>query len=150
MKLPWGQGLWPAFWMLGRNIDAVGWPNCGEIDIMEFRGQETSTIHGSLHGPGYSGGNPVTGSYDLPNGRFDAGFHLFAVEWGDDYIEFFVDDKRYQTVKKDDVPGNWVFNQPFFIILNVAVGGNYVGPPNASTVFPQTMLVDYVRVYEEK
>lgn len=150
MKLPWGQGLWPAFWMLGSNIDAVGWPNCGEIDIMEYRGQKTSRVHGSLHGPGYSGGQPVTDSYDLPNGRFDTAFHLFAVEWGEDYIEFFVDDKRYQTVEKGDVPGDWVFDHPFFILLNVAVGGNYVGPPNANTVFPQTMLVDYVRVYNEK
>ncbi|MCU0644802.1 MAG: glycoside hydrolase family 16 protein [bacterium] len=149
MKLPWGQGLWPAFWMLGSNIDAVGWPNCGEIDIMEYRGQKTSRIHGSLHGPGYSGGQPVTDSYDLPNGRFDTEFHLFAVEWRENYIEFFVDDIRYQTVEKKDVPGEWVFDQPFFIIINLAVGGNYVGPPNESTVFPQTMLVDYIRVYEE-
>ncbi len=150
MKLPWGQGLWPAFWMLGNDIDAVSWPTCGEIDIMEFRGQETSRVHGSLHGPGYSGGNPVTDHYDLSNARFDLAFHLFAVEWGSDYIEFYVDDSRYQTVKKEDVPGDWVYDHPFFMILNVAVGGNYVGSPNATTVFPQTMLVDYVRVYEEK
>lgn len=149
MKLPWGQGLWPAFWMLGNNIDAVGWPDCGEIDIMEYRGQETSKIHGSLHGPGYFGGNPVTAEYNLSNGRFDTEFHLFAVEWGSDFIDFFVDDTRYQSVKPSDLPGEWVFNKPFYIILNVAVGGNYVGSPDASTVFPQTMLVDYVRVYEE-
>jgi len=150
IKLPWGQGLWPAFWMLGNNIDVVSWPACGEIDIMEYRGQETSTVHGSLHGPGYSGGNPVTASYDLANGRFDTDFHLFAVEWGNDYIDFYVDETLYQTVKPGDVPGDWVYDHPFFIILNLAVGGNYVGPPNATTVFPQTMLVDYVRVYEEK
>jgi len=150
MKLPWGQGMWPAFWMLGNDIDVNVWPECGEIDIMEYRGQETSKIHGSLHGPGYSGGNPVTDEYSLPNGRFDLDFHIFAVEWGTDYIDFYVDDSRYQSVKKEDVPGSWVYDHPFFLILNIAVGGNYVGPPNASTVFPQTMLVDYVRVYKEK
>lgn len=150
LKLPWGQGLWPAFWMLGNDIDDVGWPTCGEIDIMEYRGQETSRVHGSLHGPGYSGGNPVTDHYDLANARFDLDFHVFAVEWGTDYIDFYVDDTRYQSVKRGDVPGEWVYDHPFFIILNVAVGGNYVGLPDASTVFPQTMLVDYVRVYEER
>jgi beta-glucanase (GH16 family) len=150
IKLPWGQGLWPAFWMLGNNIDEVSWPTCGEIDIMEFRGQETSRIHGSVHGPGYSGGQPVTAHYDLPNGRFDLDFHLFAVEWDEDGIKFFVDETHYQTITPTDVSGEWVFDHPFYIILNLAVGGNYVGSPNASTVFPQTMLVDYVRVYEEK
>ncbi|GAB4341894.1 MAG: glycoside hydrolase family 16 protein [Calditrichia bacterium] len=150
MKLPWGQGIWPAFWMLGSNIDEVGWPNCGEIDIMEYRGQKTSRVHGSLHGPGYSGAAPVTGSFDLPNGRFDLAFHVFAVEWGKEYVEFYVDDHRYLKVDREDVPGPWVYNHPFFIILNLAVGGNYVGPPDATTVFPQTLLVDYVRVYKEK
>lgn len=150
MKLPYGQGMWPAFWMLGDNIDDVGWPECGEIDIMEYRGQETSRVHGSLHGPGYSGGEPVTGYYDLPNNRFDLDFHLFAVEWGKDFIEFYVDDYRYQRIDLEDVPGQWVYDHPFFILLNLAVGGNYVGPPNEQTVFPQTMLIDYVRVYEQK
>lgn len=149
IKLPWGQGLWPAFWLLGANIDDVGWPDCGEIDIMEFRGQETSRIHGSLHGPGYSGGNPVTAHYDLANGRFDTDFHLFAVEWNSEDIMFYVDDHRYQTIQRKNVPGNWVFDHSFYIILNVAVGGYFAGPPDQSTVFPQTMLVDYVRVYEE-
>ncbi len=148
MQLPWGQGMWPAFWLLGANIDDVGWPDCGEIDIMEYRGQEPSKIHGSLHGPGYSGGNPVTRSYDLPNARFDTGFHVFAVEWSAETIRWFVNDTIYQTVRPAEVPGEWVYDHPFFIIVNLAVGGNYVGPPNASTVFPQTMLVDYVRVYK--
>ena len=149
MQLPWGQGLWPAFWLLGANIDEVGWPDCGEIDIMEYRGQEPSRVHGSLHGPGYSGGQPVTESYDIPNDRFDTGFHVFAVEWGPEEIRWYVDDTLYQTVRSDEVPGNWVYDHSFYIILNLAVGGNYVGPPDGSTVFPQTLLVDYVRVYEE-
>jgi len=150
IKLPWGQGIWPAFWLLGTNYTEVGWPACGEIDIMEYRGQETSTVHGTVHGPGYSAGNGVTQRYDLPDDRFDFDFHLFAVEWGTDYIDFFVDDKLYNTITPADISGEWVFDHPFYIILNVAVGGGYVGWPNESTVFPQTMLVDYVRVYEEK
>lgn len=150
IKLPWGQGIWPAFWLLGGNFSEVSWPACGEIDIMEYRGQEPSTVHGTVHGPGYSGANGVTKRYDLPNSRFDTDFHLFAVEWGTDYIDFFVDDQLYNTITPDDVSGAWVFDHPFFIILNIAVGGGYVGSPNESTVFPQTMLVDFVRVYEEK
>jgi len=150
MQLPWGSGIWPAFWLLGANVNEVGWPQCGEIDIMEYRGQEPSRIHGSLHGPGYSGAEPVTSRYDLYNDRFDTGFHLFAVEWSENLIKWYVDGTLYQTVRADDVPGTWVYDHPFYIILNLAVGGNYVGPPNGNTVFPQTLLVDYVRVYEKK
>ncbi len=148
LKTPYGPGLWPAFWMLGDNIDAVGWPRCGEIDIMELRGQEPHIIHGSIHGPGYSGGNPVSGSYSLRNGRFDTDYHVYAIEWDEDKIDFFVDDYLYQRIRNTDVPGEWVYDQPFFIILNVAVGGNYVGFPTAQTPFPQRMIVDYVRVYD--
>jgi beta-glucanase (GH16 family) len=149
LKTPYGPGMWPAFWMLGANIDEVGWPQCGEIDIMELRGQEPHIIHGSLHGPGYSGGNPITKEYSLRNARFDTEFHIFAIEWDRDKIDFFVDDFLYQRIVRSDVPGEWVFDQPFFIILNVAVGGNYVGFPTAGTPFPQKMTVDYVRVYRE-
>lgn len=148
MQLPWGTGIWPAFWLLGANFDQVGWPLCGEIDVMEYRGQEPFRVHGSLHGPGYSGAEPVTSRYDLYNDRFDTGFHLFAVEWSENLIKWYVDEILYQTVTSADVPGQWVYNQPFYIILNLAVGGNYVGPPNENTVFPQTLLIDYVRVYE--
>lgn len=148
MQLPWGQGIWPAFWMLGANIDDIGWPACGEIDIMEYRGQEPTKIAGSLHGPGYSGAQPVTQNFQIANDRFDTGFHVFAVEWSADEIRWYVNETLYQTVRPADVPGEWVYNHSFYIILNLAVGGNYVGPPNSSTVFPQTMLVDYVRVYE--
>ena len=147
MQLPWGQGLWPAFWLLGSDIDEVSWPQCGEIDIMEYRGQAPSTLIGTVHGPGYSGGLAVSKEYNLSAGRFDTGFHIFGIEWGPDYINFYVDDVLYNQITPEDVEGEWVFDHPFFIILNVAVGGNFVGPPSASTVFPQTMLVDYVRLY---
>lgn len=150
IRLPAGRGIWPAFWLLGANFQDVGWPACGEIDIMEFRGQELSTTHGSLHGPGYSGGNALTSRYNLPGGAtFDQGFHVFAVEWNDDQITWLVDDTRFLSIRTVDLPssGQWVFRHPFFIILNVAVGGNFVGAPDATTTFPQTMLVDWVRVY---
>lgn len=149
LKTPYGPGMWPAFWMLGENIGTVGWPQCGEIDIMELRGQEPHIIHGTIHGPGYSGGNPVSKSYALKNGRFDSNFHLYAIEWDEDKIDFFVDDYLYQRIERKDVPGEWVYDQPFFILLNVAVGGNYVGFPTAQTPFPQKMIIDFVRVYQE-
>jgi beta-glucanase (GH16 family) len=148
MQLPWGQGIWPAFWMLGADIDTNAWPNCGEIDIMELRGQNPTVLIGSVHGPGYSGGQAISKSYTLKNDRFDTSFHIFGVEWGPDYINFYVDDVLYNQIKPSDLPGTWVFNKPFFIIMNIAVGGNFVGSPNDQTVFPQTMLVDYVRVYK--
>ncbi len=149
LKTPFGPGLWPAFWLLGANIDEVSWPQCGEIDIMELRGQEPSIIHGSLHGPGNFGGDALTASYSLTNDRFDSDFHIFAVEWGEDYINYLVDDEVYYTITPDDLNGEWVFDHDFFIILNVAVGGNYVGFPSPQTPFPQTMTVDYVRVYKD-
>ncbi|MGH1385286.1 glycoside hydrolase family 16 protein [Kordia sp.] len=148
IKLPWGQGIWPAFWLLGNNIDTVGWPQCGEIDIMEYRGQEPTIVHGSLHGPGYSGGNPITKSYELSNDRFDTDFHVFGIEWGEGYVNFYVDDVLYNQITPADVTGEWVYDHDFFIIMNLAVGGSFAGAPNANTVFPQTMLVDYVRVYQ--
>ena len=149
IKLPVGQGIWPAFWLLGIDIETVGWPQCGEIDIMEYRGQLPATSYGTLHGPGYSGSQGITQRFDLTNGRFDTAFHTFAVEWRQNSIRWYVDSIRYHTVNRGEQNGEWVFNRPFYIILNVAVGGNFVGPPNASTVFPQTMLVDWVRVYGE-
>jgi beta-glucanase (GH16 family) len=148
MKLPWGQGLWPAFWMLGSNIDEVSWPNCGEIDIMENRGQEPTLVSGALHGPGYSGGNFIGKNYDLVSERVDTSFHIYGIEWGEGYVNFYVDDVLYNQITPADVTGDWIFDQPFYIIMNVAVGGGFVGSPNADTVFPQTMLVDYVRIYQ--
>ena len=149
IKLPWGPGIWPAFWMLGADVLSNPWPQCGEIDIMEYRGQQPSIVHGSLHGPGYSGGSPITKSFAFTNDRFDVDFHVFAVEWGTDYINYFVDDVLYQQITPDDVPGEWVYNHPFFMVLNLAVGGNYVGFPTDDTKFPQTLLIDWVRVSKE-
>lgn len=149
LKTPYGPGLWPAFWMLGANINTVSWPQCGEIDIMELRGQEPSTVHGSIHGPGYSGGAAITKSYSLSNARFDTQYYIYAVEWDEDKIDFFVNDFLYQRIERSNVPGEWVYNQPFFMILNVAVGGNFVGFPTPQTPFPQRMIIDYVRVYRE-
>jgi len=150
IKLPIGQGVWPAFWLLGGNFGDVGWPGCGEIDILEYRGQEPKILHASLHGPGYSGGSAVTGKTTLAGADgFEADFHVFAVQWDKNRITWVVDDVDYRTVTPSDLPsgGQWVFDHPFFIILNVAIGGHFVGPPDANTTFPQTMLVDYVRVY---
>lgn len=149
IKLPWGPGIWPAFWLLGADIDENPWPQCGEIDIMEYRGQQPSLVHGTVHGPGYSAGSSVTKSFGLEKSRFDIDYHVFAVEWGTDFIHFYVDEILYQEITPKDVSGEWVYDHPFFIILNVAVGGGYVGFPTSETPFPQTMLVDWVRVYRE-
>lgn len=149
LKTPYGPGLWPAFWLLGSNIESVSWPQSGEIDVMELRGQQPNIVAGAIHGPGYSAGNAISKSFSLQNGRFDSEFHLFAVEWFPDRIDFFVDDFLYQRIRKSDVEGEWVFDHPFFILLNVAVGGTYVGFPIEPTPFPQQMIIDYVRVYRE-
>ncbi len=149
IKTPWGPGVWPAFWLLGSNAETDGWPQCGEIDIMELRGQKPNIVSSTVHGPGYSGSASITKSFAFENARFDVDFHVFAVEWGVDYIDFFVDSTLYQRITPDDVTGKWVFDHPFHIILNVAVGGNYLGFPTSQTPFPQSMLVDYVKVYTE-
>jgi beta-glucanase (GH16 family) len=134
--------------LLGANEDVVGWPQSGEIDVMEYRGQEPSVVLGSLHGPGYSGGRAFTRSFTLNGGRFDADYHIFSVEWNEDQIKWKVDGATYHEIKRSYVPGAWVFDHPFYIILNVAVGGGFVGSPDGSTTFPQSMLVDWVRVYQ--
>lgn len=149
IKIPKGQGMWPAFWMLGSDIDTNPWPACGEIDIMENIGKEPAINHGSLHGPGYAPGN-VTAAYTLPSGALGEGFHLYAVEWDTQQIRFYVDSNLYATFTSADLPAGspWEFNKPFFILLNVAVGGDWPGSPDGTTQFPQQMLVDYVRVYQ--
>lgn len=147
MKLPvGGKGVWPAFWMLGDNIATARWPNCGEIDIMENIGNPT-VIYGSVHGPGYSGGNAITKSF-VSAVDLSADFHIYAVEWEADEIRWYVDDQLYHTLRREQVPGEWVFDHPFFLILNLAVGGNWPGYPDETTIFPQQLLVDYVRVYQ--
>ena len=150
-KVPFGQGIWPAFWALGNNISSVSWPECGEVDIMEQVGKLPSTNHGSLHGPGYSGGNPLGAKYELPGGaRFADDFHTYAIEWEENVVRWYVDDNLYETRTPSDVPsgGHWVYDHPFFLILNVAVGGAFPGSPDDTTQFPQRLLVDYIRVYE--
>jgi beta-glucanase (GH16 family) len=153
IKISRGRGLWPAFWLLGNDIGTIGWPACGEIDIMENIGKEPSLVHGSLHGPGYSGDRDYTSEYKLPGGvHFADDFHVFAVEWEPKTVRFFVDRELYATFTPARLPAGmkWVFDHPFFIILNVAVGGDWPGPPDETTTFPRTMLVDYVRVYKAR
>jgi beta-glucanase (GH16 family) len=151
IKIPAGQGIWPAFWMLGNNIGSVKWPTCGEIDIMENIGKEPGMVHGSMHGPSTAGPtSDLTAAFRLPAGQNFAGdFHVYAVEWEPRTVRFYVDSNLYATFNSSQWPtgGTWVFDHPFFIILNVAVGGSWPGSPDATTVFPQQMLVDYVRVY---
>jgi len=148
IRLPQTQGIWPAFWMLGDNLGEVGWPQSGEIDIMEHVGSEPTLTHGALHGPGYSGNTPFSGTHDLRE-RADANYHVYAVEWDAGGIRWFVDDTLFYGVTRAQVQarGPWVFDQPFFLLLNVAVGGNWPGSPDAGSTFPQRMYVDYVRVY---
>jgi beta-glucanase (GH16 family) len=151
IRIPRGQGLWPAFWLLGADIGSAGWPRCGEVDIMENVGRQPSTVTGTIHGPGYSGGNGIGASYRLPSGApFADDFHVFTLEWDPGVLRWSVDGTLFETRTPSDLPPGqqWVFDHPFFIILNVAVGGGYPGNPDATTTFPQTMQVDYVRVYK--
>lgn len=147
MKLPRGQGMWPAFWMLGEDIGEVGWPASGEIDVMENVGFEPGTVHGTLHGPGYSGSDGVGADYRLPDGRsFADDFHTFAIDWSPGAITWSVDGRAYQTRTPADLDGDtWVFDKPFFIVVNLAVGGDWPGDPDGGTEFPQRLVVDYVR-----
>ncbi len=150
IQIPRGQGIWPAFWMLGANADSVGWADCGEIDIMENVGREPGTIHGTVHGPGYSGGGGIGGPFKLPsNESFADVFHLFAIDWETNRIRWSVDNQTYFSVTPTNLPAGkkWVFDKPEFLLMNLAVGGEWPGKPDSTTAFPQQMLVDYVRVY---
>lgn len=148
IKVPDGFGLWPAFWMLGNDIDQVSWPKSGEIDIMEFVGRRPNEILGTIHGPGYSGSSSFGAELDLGAPVSDD-FHVFAVEWRPDHIAWFLDGVQYHEAAPADVaPNAWVFDHPFFVILNVAVGGNLGGPVDPDMALPQSMAVDYVRVYQ--
>lgn len=154
IKIPRGQGIWPAFWLLGDDIDRVAWPQCGEIDIMENIGREPGINHGSLHAPTFGGPtSDATKTIALPAGQNLADdFHVYAIEWDPGVVRFFLDDNQYAEFSQTDWPagGLWVFDHPFFIVLNLAVGGNWPGSPDATSQFPQEMLVDYVRVYSRK
>lgn len=170
-KLPEGQGIWPALWMLGSNIGEAGWPVCGEIDIMEFLGHDTRTVYGHVHGPGYSGGASIGTGYTLPEDApsFSQEFHVFSIEWDEDEIRWHVDGERYFAFSKDTLDRKnrewfeqqgiegahqqtqiyrWVFDQEFFLLVNVAVGGHWPGYPDENTQFPQRMYIDHIRVYE--
>ncbi|MFV8783651.1 family 16 glycosylhydrolase [Microbulbifer sp. SA54] len=150
IKLPQTQGIWPAFWMLGGNIrTGTPWPNSGEIDIMEHVGFEPTLTHGALHGPGYSGNTPIMGTYNVGQ-SVDAGYHVYSVEWNSAGISWYVDGNNFYNASRAQVEqyGSWAFDHPFFILLNVAVGGSWPGSPDGSSTFPQRMYVDYVRVYQ--
>jgi len=149
IKLPQTQGIWPAFWMMGNDFQQVGWPNNGELDIMEHVGFEPFTTHGAVHGPGYSGNTPFMGTHVMSE-QVDQNYHIFAVEWEADQIRWFVDDVNFFTLTRSEVEdfGPWVFDHPFFFLFNVAVGGTWPGSPDASSSFPQRMYIDYVRVYQ--
>ncbi|MDX1952544.1 MAG: glycoside hydrolase family 16 protein [Verrucomicrobiota bacterium] len=150
IKPPTGQGVWPAFWTLGDEFATTGWPICGEIDIMENNGREPGRNYGTLHGPGYSGANNLSRAFLFPPGvTADQDYHLYAVEWETNVIRWSVDNQVYFSLTPANLPPGtqWVFTKPHFLLLNIAVGGNWPGPPDSSTVFPKKMFVDYVRVY---
>jgi len=149
MKLPYGQGIWPAFWMLGENINQKGWPGSGEMDIMEHIGKEPNYIYATVHAPGYSGGNGVGSKLFTDADSLKNDFHVYAIEWDENEIRWYFDDQQYFKVTAEEVPAEWIFDHPFFIILNLAVGGGWLGYPNTTTIFPQFLYVDYVRVYQK-
>lgn len=154
IKVPNIKGIWAAIWLLGANNSYASWPDCGEIDIMEFIGGKKGVIYGSLHGPGYSHSNQKqkTGTYQPENYQeFISDFHVFSLAWEPNRIKWYVDGKEYFCVTSDQTAGNkWVFDKPFFIVLNLAIGGTWAGQPDSENNFPQQMLVDYIRVYEGK
>jgi hypothetical protein len=151
IKAAGGQGLWNAFWLLGDAIRTAGWPACGEIDVVEIINARPAIAHGTLHGPGYSGSQGITGSFTLPDrATFDSAYHVFAVDWTPEKIAWSVDGKIYHTVTPASLPAGapWVFaDRGFHLLLDLAVGGNWPGDPDATTVFPGEMRIDYVRVF---
>lgn len=149
IKMPVGQGLWPAFWMLGNSFPSTPWPASGELDIMEFRGSTPNAVSSAIHGPGYSGATPLASTYGLTGGTFADDFHLFAVEWNANFIAFHVDSTVHYSVARTNLEqyGRSILDQPYFVILNLAVGGHFDGDLRSDAILPATMLVDYVRVY---
>jgi len=147
-KLPYGKGVWPALWMLGANISTVPWPACGEIDVMELLGHEPAKVYGTMHW-GTAGDVHIGGNYSLSTGDFSQKFHIFTLIWDADKLSWYIDDVLYFTGLKTSVNGSYPFDKPFFFIFNVAVGGAWPGNPDATTVFPQRMIVDYIRVFQQ-
>ncbi len=153
IQVPQGKGLWPAFWMLGADNQQVGWPSSGELDVMEIDGSVPALLNASIHGPAKTGPYSFTNSFQLPaGGSFSHDFHVFGLDWSPNLIRWYVDGNLYATVTQDQLSADsqWVFDKPFFILLNLAVGGDLPGPPDQSTTFPQKMLIDYIRVYQHR
>ena len=151
IKIPSGQGLWPAFWMLGNDFASVGWPASGELDIMENKGSAPNTSSSAIHGPGYSGNTPFAHANVIGPGTLADNYHLYAVEWDAAGANFYVDGTPHYAVYRSDIQryGASILDKPYFIILNLAVGGNFDGDPQSNAIFPATMLVDWVRVYSK-
>jgi beta-glucanase (GH16 family) len=148
IKIPRARGIWPAFWMLGQDIGRSGWPGCGEIDVMEHFGTGPATVHGTVHGPGYSGRGGISASRAV-GPSLGRGFHVYSVAWDPGKICWYVNDELYHAVTPADLDGKpWVFDHDFFLLVNIAVGGTASVPPGRSAAFPQTMLIDYIRLYE--
>lgn len=146
-KIPTGKGIWPAFWMLGSNIKTVGWPKCGEIDILEYVGREPQMVYTSLHTENSHGNTINSKKTKIPN--IENGFHLYAIDWNKDKIDFFVDNVLVYTFQPNDKTEDvYPFNQPFYFIVNVAVGGNFGGLEIDDSIFPQEYLIDYIKVYQ--
>ncbi len=150
IKIPKGRGVWPAFWMEGANVATVGWPGCGEIDVMENIGHQPGRLYATLHGPGFEATSRLQSRFDLPErGSLGDEFHVYALEWSGKTVKFLLDGKEYGKVVRDTAEHgrNLPFDQPFFMLLNLAIGGDWEGPPDEETVFPAVMMVDFVRVY---
>jgi beta-glucanase (GH16 family) len=149
LKLPKGQGIWPAFWMLGEDIKTAGWPKCGEIDVMEFIGKTPDSVYVTVHGPGYSGAKSISKSVPLAG---PDGFHVYGIEWAPESLTFLLDDQPVRTLTPKDLPAGtkWVYDHPHFLLLNLAVGGGWPGNPDASTVFPRDYVIDWVRVWQRQ
>ncbi len=146
-KLAIGKGVWPAFWLLGNNIDQVGWPLCGEIDVLEYVGRSPQEIFTSLHTKAGHGDYASTKTTRIEN--IEEGFHTYTADWTENQIAFYVDEKLvYTFTPKDKSPEVWPFNQPFYLLLNLAVGGNFGGKEIDESVFPQEFIIDYIRVYQ--
>ncbi|HXB44711.1 MAG TPA: family 16 glycosylhydrolase [Puia sp.] len=148
-KLPKGQGMWPALWLLGNNINSAGWPTCGEIDMMELLGQAPNKVYGTIHwGANFANHQSIGTNYILGSGSFDQQFHVYSLIWRQDSINMKIDDQQFFGASRNEVSSPYPFDNPFFFIFNIAVGGNWPGSPDATTVFPQRMIVDYVRVFQ--